>query len=88
MQSDSDDEKLVEILSNYLRDLYNDLIIRCIQPKAVKAQMLDKITFLEYTGLPGIIAERIFSVMAKDQGELVAKDSFITTILRCYLGGF
>ena len=88
MQSDSDDEKLVEILSSYLRDLYNDLIIRCIQPKAVKAQMLDKITFLEYTGLPGIIAERIFSVMAKDQADLVAKDSFITTILRYYLGGF
>ena len=63
MQSDSDDEKLVEILSNYLRDLYNDLIIRCIQPKAVKAQMLDKITFLEYTGLPGIIAERLFTMI-------------------------
>jgi hypothetical protein len=63
MQSDLDDEKLVEILSNYLRDLYNDLIIRCIQPKAVKAQMLDKITFLEYTGLPGIIAERLFTMI-------------------------
>jgi len=50
--------------------------------------MLDKITFLEYTGLPGIIAERIFCVMAKDQGDLVARDSFITTILNCYLGSF
>jgi hypothetical protein len=25
--------------------------------------MLDKITFLEYTGLPGIIAERLFTMI-------------------------
>jgi len=50
-------------LSTYLKDLYNDLIIRCIQPRAVKAQMLDKITFLEYSGLPGIIAERLFNML-------------------------
>jgi hypothetical protein len=54
---------LREFLTVYLRDLYNDLILRCIQPKAIKAQMLDKVTFLEYSSLPGIIAERIFKMM-------------------------
>ena len=52
-----------DCLVPYLRDLYSDLIIRCIQPRAVKAQMLDKITFLQFTCLPGIVAERLFTML-------------------------
>jgi hypothetical protein len=66
----------------YLRDLYNDLIIRCIQPRAVKAQMLDKITFLQFSCLPGIVAERLFTMlmnrtfimMASNQAQKVASN--------------
>ena len=60
----SDDVGLTrDCLVPYMRDLYSDLIIRCIQPRAVKAQMLDKITFLQFTCLPGIVAERLFTIM-------------------------
>jgi len=41
-------------LKPYLRDLYKDLLIRSNQQEHV-----DKVTFIEYTKLPGIINDRL-----------------------------
>jgi len=38
----------------YLKDLYKDLMMRSNHP-----QYLDKVTFIEYTKLPGIINDRL-----------------------------
>ncbi len=78
-----------DCLVPYLRDLYSDLIIRCIQPRAVKAQMLDKITFLQFTCLPGIVAERLFTIMdQKDQFGCISQLDFIETLTTIYIGDF
>lgn len=59
------DSKFVEqILTPYLRDLYKDLLIRSNQ-----SENIDKVTFIEYTKLPGIINDRLhymFSAQNKD----------------------
>lgn len=55
----------------YLKDLYKDLLIRCNQVEHV-----DKVTFIEYTMLPGIINDRLhtmFSALNKDNQHGSAK---------------
>ena len=47
----------------YLRDLYADLVIRGVKTKAVRAQMLDVITFLNFTRLPLLFGERLYKVL-------------------------
>ena len=51
-----------EHLMPYLRDLFGDLVIRSIEPAALKAQQLDKTTFIEFSSLPCVVAERLFSI--------------------------
>lgn len=52
-----------EFLIPYLRDAFNDLTIRCLHPKAVKVLELDKLTFVQFTRLPVIMGERLFTIM-------------------------
>jgi hypothetical protein len=60
----------------YLRDLYNDLIVRCIEPEAITEKMLDRITFIDYTRLPVVIAERIFNLFDKHKVGLLSEVVF------------
>jgi len=43
-----------ESLKPYLKDLFKDLLMRSNQPENI-----DKVTFIEYTKLPGIINDRL-----------------------------
>ena len=43
-----------ESLKPYLKDLFKDLLMRSNQPANI-----DKVTFIEYTQLPGIINDRL-----------------------------
>lgn len=52
----------------YLQDLFQDLMLRSLTPEAIQAQALDKLTFLESSGLPCIIAERLFFLFNKNVG--------------------
>lgn len=51
---DLDAEFVKDELIPYLRDLYKDLLMRSNQPEHI-----DKVTFIEYTKLPGIINDRL-----------------------------
>ncbi len=48
-----DNDFIKEKLTPYLSDLYKDLLMRSNQPDNI-----DKVTFIEYTKLPGIINDR------------------------------
>lgn len=52
--ADLDAEFVRDELVPYLRDLYKDLLMRSNQPEHI-----DKVTFIEYTKLPGIINDRL-----------------------------
>ena len=52
-----DSDFIKDKLTPYLTDLYKDLLMRSNQP-----DYIDKVTFIEYTKLPGIINDR-FHVM-------------------------
>ena len=56
------DKRFVEeVLQPYLRELYRDLQIRSNHDEHV-----DKVTFIEYTKLPGIINDRLYTMFATD----------------------
>ena len=60
----TDNKFVQEELTPYLKDLYKDLLIRSNQ-----VENIDKVTFIEYTKLPGIINDRLhymFSAQQKD----------------------
>ena len=49
-----DDVFVSEHLQPYLKDLFSDLLMR-----STNSNTLDKVTFIEYTKLPGIINDRL-----------------------------
>lgn len=50
-----------EQLTPYLSDLYKDLLMRSNQPDHI-----DKVTFIEYTKLPGIINDRVHVMFSEN----------------------
>lgn len=67
-----DDEFRDEILTPYLKDLYTDLMMR-----SSTKDNLDKVTFLEYTKLPGIINDRLHHMFSefKKKGSTYAQSA-------------
>ena len=56
-----DSEFVKDELVPYLRDLYKDMLMRSNQPEHV-----DKVTFIEYTKLPGIINDRLHVMFSEN----------------------
>jgi hypothetical protein len=71
-----------------LRDLYNDLIVRCIEPEAITEKMLDRITFIDYMRIPIVIAERIFGLNDKPKVGLMSEAVFAQCMTRILVGDF
>lgn len=62
--AESDSRFVEQEFIPYLKELYKDLLIKCNQ-----TENIDKVTFIEYTKLPGIINDRfhkMFSATNKD----------------------
>lgn len=55
-----DGEFVTTCLKPYLNDLYRDLLMRSNQ-----SQNIDKVTFVEYTKLPGIINDRLHTMFSE-----------------------
>lgn len=61
-----DNRFIEETFKPYLKDLYKDLLIRSNMDESI-----DKVTFIEYTKLPGIINDRLhymFSTQKEHKG--------------------
>ena len=56
-----DAEFVKDDLVPYMRDLYKDLLMRSNQQEHV-----DKVTFIEYTKLPGIINDRLHVMFSEN----------------------
>ena len=56
-----DGQFIREQLTPYLIDLYKDLLMRSNQPDNI-----DKVTFIEYTKLPGIINDRLHVLFSQN----------------------
>ena len=51
-----------------------------------KRKSIDKVTFIEYVNLPGIVCDRFHSLASKDSHEgLVYEENFIELILKVFV---
>jgi tRNA A-37 threonylcarbamoyl transferase component Bud32/Ca2+-binding EF-hand superfamily protein len=75
--------KNTENLTAYLNDIFLDL---SMNSKKEKEETLDKITFINYLGLPFIISEKIFSLFDKNNQRYITWDDFLEGVTKLYLG--
>ena len=69
-----------DFLCPYFVDLYKDLTLRCLTPAAIKEKKLDRITFLEYCNLPGIINDRLLKIFDTNNDGLISENSFVSNL--------
>jgi len=68
----------------YFKDIYKDLCSRSDD----KAKGVNKISFLDYCQLPGLLAERLFAVLDVDRDGYLDSREFMTGLLRIYCSHF
>ena len=55
----------------YFKDLFKDLCLRSFVSKTSQEKRLDRISFIDYCKLPGIINERFYKIFdPKDEGSI------------------
>ncbi len=80
------DAKFVkDYLNPYFKDLYKDLTLRCLSTTAIQEKKLDKVTFIEYCNLPGIINDRFFKMFDIDNNGLITEESFIKNMIKVFI---
>ncbi len=62
-----------DFLTPYLRDVYKDLSLRSLSPQAIKEKKVDKVTFIQYCALPGIISERLLKIVDTQNDGLITE---------------
>jgi hypothetical protein len=49
---------------------------------------VDKVTFLQYTNLPGVLGDRIFGIMDEDEDGFLDLKEFINGLFKIYFSSF
>lgn len=68
----------------YFKDIYKDLSSRSDD----KNKGINKLTLLDYFGLPGVLTERIFTVLDKDHNGYLNQKEFLTGLICFYCSSF
>lgn len=74
-----------EYLLPYLKDLYKDLALRSIAPQAIKEQKVDKVTFIQYCNLPGIMSDRLLKIFEGESEGIVHESNFVSNLTRIFV---
>ncbi len=83
-----DDEFLKEELKPYLLGVFADFALRSTAPGSgcLPGKSIDKVTFTEYTNLPGIISDRFFVLAKRDRSDnRVGEDDFLHTMSTVFI---
>lgn len=68
----------------YFRDIFRDLQERSDN----KNKGINKISFINYCQLPGLVAERLFSILDVDKNSYLSEDEFLNGFLTFYCSNF
>ena len=68
----------------YFKDLFRDLALRS-QSSQTGDKKIDKVTFLEYCSLPGIISDRLFSMFTDVDNTYINENSFISNFIKIFI---
>lgn len=73
-----------DIVIPYFKDIYKDLASRSDK----KGSGINKVTILDYCGLPGILAERFFSLLDANDDEYIDLREFVYILFKIYYSNF
>lgn len=77
-----DPEFISKELRPYFSSVFADLALRSTQSQSNSQKSIDKVTFVEYVNLPGIVSDRFHSLACKNhQDGRVYEESFIELML-------
>ena len=68
----------------YFKDIFKSLSESC----ADQEKHVDKVTFLQYTNLPGVLGDRIFGIMDEDGDGFLDLKEFIGGLFKIYFSSF
>ena len=68
----------------YFKDIFRDLCSRSDD----KTKGINKVSMLDYCQLPGLLAERLFSVLDQDGDGYLSGREFLSGLLRFYCSSF
>ena len=74
----------ISVCLPYFKDIYRDLSSRSDN----KAKGINKVSFMDYCQLPGLLSERLFAVLDKDSDGYLTTKEFLTGLLRIYCSQF
>ncbi len=94
MQGNDDKLEFVELQTNedfktkiclpYFKDIFKDLQSRSDNPN----KGINKVSWLDYAQLPGVLGERFFHVMDSDNNGYLDQREFLTGLFRLYCSTF
>lgn len=68
----------------YFKDIYKDLCSRSDN----KSKGINRVSFMDYCQLPGLLGERLFAVFDVDGDGYLSSKEFLTGLLRIYCSQF
>ena len=73
-------------LRPYFTEVFADLCLRSTRdPRSKQIKSIDKVTFVEYVNLPGIVSDRFHAMAAKDHPDgRVHEKEFIDLLLEVF----
>jgi hypothetical protein len=82
-----DEEFLKEEFRPYLLGVFADFALRSVAPTngCLPGKSIDKVTFTEYTNLPGIISDRFFALAKSGRTDnRIGEDDFLKTMFTVF----
>ena len=77
-----DPEFIRKELRPYFSSVFADLSLRSTQSQTTSKRSIDKVTFVEYINLPGIVSDRFHALACKNNPEgRIFEDHFIELLL-------
>lgn len=73
-----------QICLPYFKDIYKDLQSRSDDPQ----MGINKVSLLDYAQLPGVLGERLFQVLDKNQNGYLDQNEFVSGLFRVYCSSF
>ena len=73
-----------KIVIPYFKDIFKSLSESCTE----QDKIVDKVTFLQYTNLPGVLGDRIYAIMDENEDGFLDLKEFIGGLFKIYFSSF
>lgn len=73
-----------KVVIPYFKDIFKSLSESC----ADQGKHVDKVTFLQYSNLPGVLGDRVFGIMDEDGDGFLDLKEFINGLFKIYFSSF